>query len=414
MGISDVVDNLRSLKKTVKKPINAFRETVHNAYTKAYVGSPERVDEFYNYIKVYTPSKHNDLCMMSITADINRFSMIPDKNTFFHVLKLERHFDRMIATRGTSGDVTGDMAIEILSGHNASFMSKYRRYKTRSAAKDLKRRNQRVKALNVRRHCQLPESKTDDSCIYSNRSSYDMPILNVGDETLLPQADPLPQTSQSAKPVVEKNPPVILKKSAELEEIPHKKEDKKNITVMCELTKPETVVAAPTPVQNVVVAPAKEDDSLAISAAKANLIQKKHHVKSSTEKSMMSTVTKHDAKFKVAKSVPVKKEKMEKAEGFTHQKPLEAKKTVEVLDDDEDDDEVEEALAEIVKNLNLAGTPAAKAIVQPKIVVEQESDSESQDEFDKCDSDDSDDGSDIEELEKIEDKDVDALEYEMI
>lgn len=408
MGISEVVDNLRALKKTVKKPINAFRETMHNAYTKAYVGSPERVDEFYNYIKVYTPSKHNDLCMMSITADINRFSMIPDKNTFFHVLKLEKHFDRMIAAR-KEPDVNGDMAIQILSGHNATFMSKYRRYKTRSAAKELKRRNQRFKALNVRRHTQLPDPGNDDSCIYGNRTSLEMPILGMGEE-MLPREEPLPKIAKTTE-VVEKNPPVILKKSVELEEISNKKKD---VTVVCELTKPETVVAAPAPVQNVTVAvPVKEDDSLAIAAARPSLIQKKHHTKSA-EKSIMSTVKKHDAKFKVAKSVAVKKEKVERAEGLTNQKALDSKKTVEVEDDsDVDDNDAEDCLAEIVKNLTLAGTPAAK--VQPQIVVEQDSDSEDHDEFDKCDSeDDSDDGSDIEELEKIEDKDVDALEYEMI
>lgn len=114
MGLTAVVENLRALKKTVKKPIVAFRETVHKAYTEAYVGSPERVDEFYNYIKVYQPSKHNDLCMMSITADINRFSMLPDKHTFFHVHKLERHFDRMIAARKQPG-VNGDMAVSLPS-----------------------------------------------------------------------------------------------------------------------------------------------------------------------------------------------------------------------------------------------------------------------------------------------------------
>ncbi|EFP05821.1 hypothetical protein CRE_27482 [Caenorhabditis remanei] len=403
MGLSDVVDNLRSLKKTVKKPINAFRETVHNAYTKAYVGSPERVDEFYNYIKVYTPSKHNDLCMMSITADINRFSMIPDKNTFFHVLKLERHFDRMIAAR-KQPNVTGDMAIQILSGHNTTFMSKYRRYKTRSAAKELKRRNQRFKALNVRRHTQLPESGNDDSCIYGNRTSMEMPTLNLADDTI-------PIETCSNKPEIEVsmnkkeiNSTLVLKRSKELGDMCQKQD----VIIHCELTKPETVVAAPAQTQNLKMAfPVKEDDSLAISAAKANLIQKKLHAKSSTEKSMMSVTKKHDAKFKVAKSVTVKKEKIEKAENFNLKlaEPVE-KKTEEI-------DIAAVLLEDVMEQLKLEDQKKQKETQKPKIVVEL-SDEDSHEEFDKCDEDDSDDGSDIEELEKIEDKDVDALEYEMI
>ncbi|EGT42693.1 hypothetical protein CAEBREN_07956 [Caenorhabditis brenneri] len=391
MGISDVVENLRSLKKTVKKPINAFRETVHNAYTKAYVGSPERVDEFYNYIKVYTPSKHNDLCMMSITADINRFSMIPDKNTFFHVLKLERHFDRMIASR-KQPDVTGDMAIQILSGHNTTFMGKYRRYKTRSAAKEMKRRNQRFKALNVRRHTQLPDSGNDDSCIYGNRTSLEMPTLNLVEEETLPT------------PVPQELPILTLTKQPELStEVPKKAEvtvvpEKKNVSVVCELTKPETVVAAPTPVQNVVV-PVKEDDSLAISAAKPKVIQKKHYPKGTAEKSMMSVTKKHDPKFKVSKSVTVKVPKVQKAEVVENKKTEELQIAATLLED-------------VMEQLNLEDKKEEKETKKPKIVVDH-TDSD-HDEFDKCDDEDSDDGSDIEELEKIEDKDVDALEYEMI
>uniref|UniRef100_A0A1I7SZ26 SPK domain-containing protein n=1 Tax=Caenorhabditis tropicalis TaxID=1561998 RepID=A0A1I7SZ26_9PELO len=378
MGITDVVENLRSLKKTVKKPITAFRETVHNAYTKAYVGSPERVDEFYNYIKVYTPNKHNDLCMMSITADINRFSMIPDKNTFFHVLKLERHFDRMIAAR-KQPDVTGDMAIQILSGHNSTFMGKYRRYKIRSTAKELKRRNQRFKALNVRRHTQLPDSGNTDSCVYRNRTSMEMPFLKLSEE--LKDSD----SSEDEEPTNEILQAVIAALEPQLKEEEEKIPEKKNVSIVCELTKPETVVAAPVPVQSASVSvPVKENESLAISAAKASIVQKKRGV----EKSMMAVTKKHDAKFKVAKSVTVKKA----------EKPATEATVASTL------------LEDVMEQLNL--DEKKKETPKPKIIVEF-SDSDSHEEFDKCDTD-SDDGSDIEELEKIEDKDVDALEYEMI
>lgn len=179
----------------------------------------------------------------------------------------------------------------------------------------------------MRRHTQLPDSGNDDSCIYTNRTSFDVPTISL-EEDKLDIKDVVESMASDEIPVEEKNKELeecelvlnkirlnrTLQKIEELE--------KKNVSVVCELTKPETVVAAPVQVENVIISlPVKEDDSLAISAAKANLIQKKHQSKSSTEKSMMSVTKKHEAKFKVAKSVTVKKDKTEKSENLKSDVP---------------------------------------------------------------------------------------------
>uniref|UniRef100_A0A8R1DF88 Uncharacterized protein n=1 Tax=Caenorhabditis japonica TaxID=281687 RepID=A0A8R1DF88_CAEJA len=345
MGLSAVVDNLRALKQSVKKPIVAFRDTVHTAYTKVYVGSPERIDEFYEYIKVYSRSDHNDLCMMSITADINRFTMIPDKHTFFHVLKLERHFDRMIAAKNKT-DVNGDMAIQILSGHNMSFMDKYRRYKTRAAAKESKRNAKRHKALNSRR------------------------LHALGGKW--PQTDNLPE--ENGINVVAKS--VEVEDDKELEELTKEIREvvvlpKKEVSVVCELTNPETVVAAP------------------LNAVEPT-VQKT--ISCAGEKKLEKEVKK--------RRIGNKSKVVEKTVSIT---------TTGLLED-------------VMEQLNTEKDIPSTSIAAPKL----KDDSSDNDEFDNLscscssssssgdDDNDSSDGSDIEELEGIDEKDVDALEYEII
>ncbi|CAI2353743.1 unnamed protein product [Caenorhabditis sp. 36 PRJEB53466] len=406
MGLSAVVDNFRALKKTVKKPIVAFRETVHNAYTKAYVGSPERVDEFYTYIKVYQPSKHNDLCMMSITADINRFSMLPDKHTFFHVLKLERHFDRMIVSR-KEPNVTGDMAIQILSGHNMTFMAKYRRYKARAAAKETKRNEKRHKALNVKRHTQLPHqgSSSSDSDVFTNARPATDPFAPIEKMAIPPSILPI-ATSVTAKTV----DVAMTAEDQELAEISKAISEvvipQKEVTVRIEFTKPENLLVAPVDVSVTSTVPEVKEDEAVANLARTKMIQKKL-LKNSADKSKIPVTKKHDGavnKFKVAKPAGVKK--VEKtastSENVQELESLDLTSAASLLKD-------------VMEKLQLE--EHKKEGRQPKIVVVSSDSDDSQDEFDNCDdddSDDSDDGSDIEELEKIEDKDVDALEYEMI
>lgn len=105
VNTANFVDRLRDITKRIdiRPSLQNVSKRWHNVYDALAVGSPQQVQEFYKYIKVYKQCPANDLLFMNMTVQLARAAMFPTNSMFKQMLKFEKHMDGLILAEGIHG-----------------------------------------------------------------------------------------------------------------------------------------------------------------------------------------------------------------------------------------------------------------------------------------------------------------------
>lgn len=189
VNTSNFVDRLRDITKRIdiRPSLQNVSKRWHHVYETLAVGSPQQVQEFYKYIKVYKQCPANDLLFMNMTVQLARASMFPTRSMFKQMLKFEKHMDGLILAEGFHG-IYGSRGIEILCGYNDHLLRNYRRFKRHS---ETKRADQEMKTArkNAKQMAALREVRAK-----SKGSNVDAPIYPL--DSLILGEGPIPSRTQ--------------------------------------------------------------------------------------------------------------------------------------------------------------------------------------------------------------------------
>uniref|UniRef100_A0A1I7SZ27 GLOBIN domain-containing protein n=1 Tax=Caenorhabditis tropicalis TaxID=1561998 RepID=A0A1I7SZ27_9PELO len=352
VNTANFVDRLRDITKRIdiRPSLQNVSKRWHNVYEALAVGSPQQVQEFYKYIKVYKQCPANDLLFMNMTVQLARASMFPTKGMFKQMFKFEKHMDGLILAEGFHG-IYGSRGIEILCGHNDHLLRSYRRYKRHSETKRADR-EMKTARKNAKQMAALREVRAKSKGPLPEIPAYSF-------ESLVPGEGPIPARTPKVLDTTPKMAPEVLSPEAQDVVVKELSEVKK----YCEILKAQMEEAEKK----------REEDDV---ANKLNEVVEK----------LISTKNGGND------------EETDDDEG--------------VENDEEDDENVEDQLPEdpesklpdfqacnITEKQKKAIMRILLGVTDDEVTEEKKTEEPSDDE---------------EEIEKIEEKDVDAMEYEML
>lgn len=188
VNTANFVDRLRDITKRIdiRPSLQNVSKRWHNVYESLAVGSPQQVQEFYKYIKVYKQCPANDLLFMNMTVQLARAAMFPTRSMFKQMLKFEKHMDGLILAEGFYG-VYGSRGIEILCGHNEHLLRSYRKYKRYS---EIKRADREMK--DARKTAKQMAALRE---VRAKSKGYNMENPSYPYEALVPGEGPIPARS---------------------------------------------------------------------------------------------------------------------------------------------------------------------------------------------------------------------------
>lgn len=122
---------------------------------------------------------------MNMTVQLARAAMFPTNSMFKQMLKFEKHMDGLILAEGIHG-VYGSRGIEILCGHNDHLLRRYRRFKRHS---EIKRADKEIKIARktAKQMAALREVRA------KSRSQKNVPAYSFDDPALIPGEGPIPE-----------------------------------------------------------------------------------------------------------------------------------------------------------------------------------------------------------------------------
>lgn len=184
VNTANFVDRLRDFTRRIagRPSLQNVSKRWHTVYESLAVGSPQQVQEFYKYIKVYKQCPANDLLFMNMTVQLARASMFPTRSMFKQMFKFEKHMDGLILAEGFHG-IYGSRGIEILCGHNDHLLKSYRRFKRHSETKRADR-EMKTARKNAKQMAALREVRA------KSRGLYEIPVYSY--EALVPGEGPIP------------------------------------------------------------------------------------------------------------------------------------------------------------------------------------------------------------------------------
>lgn len=185
VNTANFVDRLRDITRRIdiRPGLQNVSKRWHHIYDTLAVGSPQQVQEFYKYIKVYKQCPANDLLFMNMTVQLARASMFPTKGMFKQMLKFEKHMDGLVLAEGFHG-IYGFRGIEILCGHNDHLLKNYRRFKRHSETKKADR-EMKTARKNAKQMAALREVRAK-----SKGAAYEIPVYTM--DALVPGEGPIP------------------------------------------------------------------------------------------------------------------------------------------------------------------------------------------------------------------------------
>ncbi|EFP05760.1 hypothetical protein CRE_27483 [Caenorhabditis remanei] len=216
VNTANFVDRLRDITKRIdiRPSLQNASKRWHILYDALAVGSPHQVQEFYKYIKVYKQCPANDLLFMNMTVQLARASFFPTRSMFKQMLKFEKHMDGLILAEGFQG-IYGSRGIEILCGYNDHLLRPYRKFKrhseTKSADREMKTARKKAKQIAA-----LQEVRAKSRG--SNVNSLINPL-----ESLVPGEGPIPSKTQKVLdttpnmiPLVPETQDILVKELSEV------------------------------------------------------------------------------------------------------------------------------------------------------------------------------------------------------
>lgn len=185
VNTANFVDRLRDITRRIdiRPGLQNVSKRWHTIYDTLAVGSPQQVQEFYKYIKVYKQCPANDLLFMNMTVQLARASMFPTKGMFKQMLKFEKHMDSLVLAEGYHG-IYGFRGIEILCGHNDHLLKNYRKFKRHSETKKADR-EMKTARKNAKQMAALREVRAK-----SKGAAHEIPFYPM--EFLIPGEGPIP------------------------------------------------------------------------------------------------------------------------------------------------------------------------------------------------------------------------------
>ncbi|CAP28422.1 Protein CBG08600 [Caenorhabditis briggsae] len=364
VNTANFVDRLRDITRRIanRPALRNASQRWNRVYETLAVGSPQQVHAFYKYIKVYKQCKANDLLFMNMTCQLARASMFPTRSMYKQMLKFEKHMDDLILSEGLHG-IYGSRGIEILCGHNDHLLRGYRKYKRQSETKQADREmkltrtaEKQMAALNHVRFISKAHRSTEEPDYH---------------EVLIPGQGPIPLSNYLV------NETAMMTPTSDVQDIVVK--ELSEVKKYCEILKAQMEEAEKK----------REEDDV---ANKLNEV---------VEKLISTTTTTsgdNDEKLKHDSDVVAEEERME----VDNEAEAADQKSEEGPSEDQNKPEIffSPGISEKQK----------KAIMRILLGVTEDEDVEEK----KTEDEEKEASDDEEEIEKIDDKDVDALEYEML
>lgn len=368
VNTANFVDRLRDITKRIdiRPSLQNVSKRWHNVYESLAVGSPQQVQEFYKYIKVYKQCPANDLLFMNMTVQLARASMFPTRSMFKQMLKFERHMDGLILAEGFYG-IYGSRGIEILCGHNEHLLRSYRKFKRHSETKRADREMKDARKT-AKQMAALREVRAKSKGYSVENPSYPF-------ESLVPGEGPIPARSHK----VNDTTPNVMSLSPDAQDIVVK--ELSEVKKYCEILKAQMEEAEKK----------REEDDV---ANKLNEVVEKL-ISTSNNSGDNDGARAKDVEMKEADDDVVDEESLEEEEEEDNQESKEESSENQILPDFMScniTDEQKKAIMRI-----LLGVTEEEQVVEEVKKTEETAASD-----------------DEEEIEKIDEKDLDAMEYEML
>lgn len=388
VNTANFVDRLRDITRRIdiRPSLQNVSKRWHNVYEALAVGSPQQVQEFYKYIKVYKQCPANDVLFMNMTVQLARASMFPTKSMFKQMFKFEKHMDGLILAEGFHG-IYGSRGVEILSGHNDHLLRNYRRYKRHSETKRADR-EMKTARKNAKQMAALREVRSK-----TKGQAYDIPVYPF--ESLVSGEGPIPAR---ATKVLDTTPKMMSEVTPEAQDVVVK--ELSEVKKYCEILKAQMEEAEKK----------REEDDV---ANKLNEVVEK----------LISTTTNDSGDNDAMKEEDVDEEDDEDDAEDEENEDVENDENMEDDEEEAEDDQEpevpEEPQSKIPEFYACNMTEQQKKAImkillgvsdeeKEEVMVTVSNDEEMKEKKIEEPSDDED------EIEKIDEKDVDAMEYEML